>query len=139
MLGQFAISWNLSSRVNMKFEAHEGEVMSARWDSTGRYCATSGADRKIKIWEVRSYLRSITMELLQMSQRATPELRATLVGSNAAVMGIDFDSAGTMILGSSNDFATRVWTVEDSRLGVLNNKVWFDSEVSISRCPDYIS
>ena len=37
------------------------------------------------------------------------------VGSNAAVMGIDFDSSGSMILGSSNDFATRVWTVEDSR------------------------
>jgi len=90
------------TRVHMKFDAHDGEVMSARWDYSGRYFATSGADRKIKIWE--------------MSQRATPELRATLVGSNAAIMGIDFDSAGTMILGSSNDFATRVWTVEDSRL-----------------------
>ena len=90
------------SRVHIRFDAHEGEVMSARWDTTGRYFATSGADRKIKIWE--------------MSQRASPDLRATLVGSNAAVMGIDFDSSGAMILGSSNDFATRVWTVEDSRL-----------------------
>ena len=90
------------SRVHMRFDAHEGEVMSARWDTTGRFFATSGADRKIKIWE--------------MSQRSSPDLRATLVGSNAAVMGIDFDSSGAMILGSSNDFATRVWTVEDSRL-----------------------
>ena len=90
------------SRVHMRFDAHEGGVMSARWDTTGRFFATSGADRKIKIWE--------------MSQRASPDLRATLVGSNAAVMGIDFDSSGAMILGSSNDFATRVWTVEDSRL-----------------------
>ena len=90
------------SRVHMRFDAHEGEVMSARWDTTGRFFATSGADRKIKIWE--------------MSQRSSPDLRATLVGSNAAVMGIDFDGSGAMILGSSNDFATRVWTVEDSRL-----------------------
>merc|ERR550539_2138357 len=90
------------SRVHMRFDAHEGEVMSARWDTTGRFFATSGADRKIKIWE--------------MSQRSSPDLRATLVGSNAAVMGIDFDSSGAMILGSSNDFASRVWTVEDSRL-----------------------
>merc|ERR1719500_1757612 len=75
------------SRVHMRFDAHEGEVMSARWDTTGRFFATSGADRKIKIWE--------------MSQRSSPDLRATLVGSNAAVMGIDFDSSGAMILGSS--------------------------------------
>ena len=31
-------------------------------------------------------------------------------------MGIDFDTTGSLILGASNDFATRVWSVEDSRL-----------------------
>ena len=76
--------------------------MRAKWEANGRSFATAGADRKIKIWE--------------LSTRASPELRATLTGSNAAVMGIDFDSSGTMILGSSNDFATRVWSVEDCRL-----------------------
>ena len=44
------------------------------------------------------------------------DLKATLAGSNAAVMGIDFDTTGSLILGASNDFATRVWSVEDSRL-----------------------
>ena len=43
-------------------------------------------------------------------------MKATLAGSNAAVMGIDFDTTGSLILGASNDFATRVWSVEDSRL-----------------------
>ena len=54
--------------MHLKFEAHEGEVisaklshvltclvfqvMSAKWDFSGRFFATSGADRKIKIWEV---------------------------------------------------------------------------------------
>ena len=32
------------------------------------------------------------------------------------MMGIDFDTTGSLILGASNDFATRVWSVEDSRL-----------------------
>ena len=65
------------SRALVKFEAHDGEVgvvmmmrrifkmmimkrmilkmpqvMSVKWDWTGRCFATSGADRKIKIWEV---------------------------------------------------------------------------------------
>lgn len=46
------------------------------------------------------------------------ESKGALVGSNAAVMSIDFDSTGTLILGASNDFATRVWTVSDHRLRV---------------------
>ena len=92
----------IPTKAHIKFEAHDGEIMSARWDYAGRYFATAGADRKIKIWEI--------------SKGISCELKSTLTGSNAAVMGIDFDTSGTMILGSSNDFATRVWTIEDCRL-----------------------
>jgi len=90
------------SKAKIKFEAHEGEIMSTKWEYNGRFFATAGADRKIKIWEV--------------SKGVTAELKATLTGSNAAVMSLDFDTTGTIILGASNDFASRVWTVEDSRL-----------------------
>lgn len=31
-------------------------------------------------------------------------------------MAIDFDSSGSVILGAANDYATRVWTVNDQRL-----------------------
>ena len=70
--------------------------------TSGRFFATAGADRKIKIWEV--------------SKGTSAELKSTLTGSNAAVMSLDFDTTGTIILGASNDFASRVWTVEDCRL-----------------------
>lgn len=33
-------------------------------------------------------------------------------------MCVDFDSTGTLILGASNDYASRVWTVSDFRLKV---------------------
>lgn len=46
------------------------------------------------------------------------ESRGSLVGSNAGVNSVDFDSTGTMILATSNDFASRVWTVADRRLRV---------------------
>jgi len=92
----------IPTKAQIKFEAHDGEIMSARWDYAGRYFATAGADRKIKIWEI--------------SKGISAELKSTLTGSNAAVMGIDFDTSGTIILGSSNDFATRVWTIDDCRL-----------------------
>ena len=92
----------IPTKAQIRFEAHDGEIMSARWDYAGRYFATAGADRKIKIWEI--------------SKGISAELKSTLTGSNAAVMGIDFDTSGTIILGSSNDFATRVWTIDDCRL-----------------------
>jgi len=90
------------SKVQMRFEAHEGEVMCVRWDVMGKYFATAGADRKIKIWEI--------------SKGINVDLKSTLAGSNAAVMGIDFDATGSLILGASNDFASRVWSVDDGRL-----------------------
>lgn len=46
------------------------------------------------------------------------ESRGTLVGSNAGVMSVDFDATGAYIVGASNDFASRVWTVGDQRLRV---------------------
>lgn len=46
------------------------------------------------------------------------EPRGTLVGSNAAVNSVDFDSMGTMVLATSNDYASRVWTIADQRLRV---------------------
>jgi autophagy-related protein 16 len=46
------------------------------------------------------------------------EGKGVLVGSNAAVMSVDFDSTGSLLLAASNDFASRVWTVSDQRLRV---------------------
>lgn len=53
------------------------------------------------------------------------EPKGTLVGSNAGVNSIDFDSTGTMILATSNDYASRVWTVVDQRLRVSSIKKQF--------------
>jgi len=92
---------NVPSTSTCKFECHEGEVNCVSWDYSGRFLATSGSDRKIKVWDCDGY-RS--------------DVRSTLVGSNAAVISVDFDQNSSMVLGSCNDFATRVWTLEDCRL-----------------------
>ncbi|XP_071452025.1 autophagy-related protein 16-1 isoform X2 [Hetaerina americana] len=87
--------------VVLRFDAHDGEVNAVKWSPVDRLLATGGADRKVKLWDV---------------SKGVSESRGILVGSNAAVMSVDFDSTGTLILGSSNDFASRVWTVADQRL-----------------------
>uniref|UniRef100_A0A674D3N4 ATG16 autophagy related 16-like 1 (S. cerevisiae) n=1 Tax=Salmo trutta TaxID=8032 RepID=A0A674D3N4_SALTR len=44
------------------------------------------------------------------------ELKGALTGSNARITSIEFDSAGSSLLAASNDFASRLWTVDDYRL-----------------------
>lgn len=63
-------------------------------------------DRKVKLWE---------------STNSGPELRGVLTGSNASILSVDYDSAATLLVAASSDFATRVWTIEDHRLRVSFN------------------
>ncbi|KAH9639453.1 hypothetical protein HF086_002142 [Spodoptera exigua] len=93
----------LPNKVALRFDAHDGEVNAVKWSPTDRIVATGGADRKVKLWDVT---------------KCMVETRGTLVGSNAGVMSVDFDSTGAYIVGASNDFASRVWTVADQRLRV---------------------
>lgn len=95
------LSSSIPSKVHTKFEAHEGEVNALQFNAAGRMLATGGGDRKIKLWDVGQN---------QCSNRGT------LTGSNAGITSVEFDANGALMLAASNDFATRVWTVEDQRL-----------------------
>ncbi|XP_045449306.1 autophagy-related protein 16-1-like [Melitaea cinxia] len=103
---------SLPNKVALRFDAHEGEVNAVKWSPTDRLVATGGADRKVKLWDV--------------SKLGLVENKGTLVGSNAGVMSVDFDATGAYIVGASNDFASRVWTVGDQRLRV-------SGDISITR------
>ncbi|KAM4693336.1 autophagy-related protein 16-1 isoform 3-T3 [Discoglossus pictus] len=83
------------------FDAHDGEVNAVRFSPGSRLLATGGMDRRVKLWEV-------------IGDKC--EAKGSLTGSNAGITSIEFDSAGSYILAASNDFASRIWTVDDYRL-----------------------
>ncbi|KAM8903629.1 autophagy-related protein 16-1 isoform 1-T1 [Spinachia spinachia] len=83
------------------FEAHDGEVNAVRFSPGSRLLATGGMDRRVKLWEV-------------VAGRCEP--KGALTGSNAGITSIEFDSAGSYLLAASNDFASRIWTVDDYKL-----------------------
>ncbi|KAM6443470.1 autophagy-related protein 16-1 isoform 1-T3 [Liasis olivaceus] len=83
------------------FDAHDGEVNAVQFSPGSRLLATGGSDRKVKIWEVFG---------------DNCELKAALSGSNAGITSVEFDSAGSYLLAASNDYASRIWTVDDHRL-----------------------
>ncbi|XP_066522822.1 autophagy-related protein 16-1 isoform X1 [Hoplias malabaricus] len=83
------------------FDAHDGEVNAVRFSPGSRLLATGGMDRRVKLWEV-------------VAGHCEP--KGALTGSNAGITSIEFDSAGSYLLAASNDFASRIWTVDDYRL-----------------------
>lgn len=64
------------SKAVYKFDCHEGEINSVKFHKNGRYFATGGGDRKIKLWEYKDN---------------KCELMNNLIGSNAAIASIDID------------------------------------------------
>ncbi|KAM4868161.1 autophagy-related protein 16-1 isoform X1 [Urocitellus parryii] len=83
------------------FDAHDGEVNAVQFSPGSRLLATGGMDRRVKLWEA-------------FGDKC--EFKGSLSGSNAGITSIEFDSAGAYLLAASNDFASRIWTVDDYRL-----------------------
>ncbi|XP_052823294.1 autophagy-related protein 16-1 isoform X2 [Octopus bimaculoides] len=92
---------SIPTRILTKLDAHESEVFAVKWNNTGTQFATGGSDRKIKLWEVIN---------------GKCENRGILQGSNAGITCIEFDIEERLVLGASNDFASRVWSLADHRL-----------------------
>ncbi|XP_025416113.1 autophagy-related protein 16-1 [Sipha flava] len=91
----------MPSKATIRFDAHDGVVSAVKWSPVDRVVATGGEDRKVKLWDV---------------SKGVAECKGMLIGSNAGVMSVEFDSTGGQIVAASNDLASRVWTVNDQRL-----------------------
>ncbi|CAF0735433.1 unnamed protein product [Brachionus calyciflorus] len=91
----------LVNKAIYKFDCNEGEVNAVKYHKSGRYFATGGGDRKIKLWELKD---------------GKAEHMGSLIGSNASIASIDIDSENNLIAGTSFDFACRLWSLNDHRL-----------------------
>uniref|UniRef100_A0A8C2U1J0 Autophagy related 16 like 1 n=1 Tax=Coturnix japonica TaxID=93934 RepID=A0A8C2U1J0_COTJA len=80
------------------FDAHDGEVNAVQFSPGSRLLATGGMDRRVKLWEV---LGGKCFFFVLTSSRSF-KLNLCLQGS--------------YLLAASNDFASRIWTVDDNRL-----------------------
>ncbi|XP_068685907.1 autophagy-related protein 16-1-like [Montipora foliosa] len=92
---------SIPSYPDKKIDAHDGEVNAARFSLSGKFFATGGADRRVKIWE-------------QVNGNYTT--KGIFHGSNSGVLSVQFDPQEKLILASSHDGACRVWTLSDQRL-----------------------
>ena len=95
----------IPEHVQFQQEIHDGEVNALKWITglekfrKNDVLATGGGDRKVKLWTIN---------------KTSSTLLDTFTNSNAAISSIDVD--GEYLLASSSDFASRLWTINDSRL-----------------------
>lgn len=104
---------SVPNRCEYRFEAHDGEVNAVKWSPTGKYLASGGADRRIKLWTF---------------DEEKPVCSSKLDGCNLAVTCLDFDPDEAYVACGSNDFAVRLWTLATQRSLVVfsghSNKVY---------------
>ena len=72
-----SMSVPLVNKAIYKFDCNEGEVNAVKYHRSGRYFATGGGDRKIKLWEFKD---------------GNCQSIGSLIGSNASIGSIDIDS-----------------------------------------------
>ncbi|KAI9313093.1 WD40-repeat-containing domain protein [Dichotomocladium elegans] len=88
----------LPTKVFRRLSSHDSEVFCVRASSTGAMFATGGADKKVKIHNVKT--GNVTM---------------TLGGSLQTVTSVAFNSTDELVLGTSTDNSTRIWSLATSR------------------------
>ena len=98
----------LVTKAVCKFDCHEGEVNAIKFHKSGKYFATGGGDRKIKLWEYKD---------------GKCDLISSLIGSNASIASIDIDNENNLIAGTSFDFACRLWSLNEQRLRMSSGDI----------------
>ncbi|KAJ3092769.1 hypothetical protein HK102_003032 [Quaeritorhiza haematococci] len=79
--------------------AHEGEIHCIQISKDGSLFATGSYDKKILVFDAK-----------------TGGMKSSLTGATQAIMSIDFNNTNDLVLGTSNDHATKIWTLTTNRL-----------------------
>lgn len=87
------------SRIQETLAAHQGQVWGMAYSADGTRLATSGSDRKIRIWDTVSYENLLTLQ-----------------AQEADLTSIVFSPNGKQLAAASNDGSAKLWEAATGQL-----------------------
>jgi WD40 repeat protein len=87
------------SRIQKTFPAHQGQVWGMAYSPDGTRLATSGSDRKIRIWDTVSYENLLTLQ-----------------AQDVDLTSLAFSPDGKQLAAGSNDGSARIWDAATGQL-----------------------
>jgi len=87
------------SRIQKTFAAHQGQVWAMAYSPDGTRLATSGSDKKVRIWDTVSYENLLTLQ-----------------AEDADLTNITFNPNGKQLATASKDGSTKIWDAATGQL-----------------------
>ena len=121
-----------------KLSAHTGLVLTIDWHSDGRYLASGGRDKVIKIWDMQSESRKPIHYIQTMASLARIQWRPVLAGLET---GKNFIASCSLV----SDNRIHVWDIErpgvpyytfEDHSNVITGLLWHDTETIYSVAKD---
>jgi len=98
-IGGNAILWELESgRLIKKFGVNEKAIIASKFSPDGKYVATAGGDRMLRLWETSS-----------------GELIRTYKGQSGSIFTLDFSSDGKYLATGGWDQTILIWDIETGK------------------------
>ncbi|RUS33655.1 WD40-repeat-containing domain protein [Jimgerdemannia flammicorona] len=105
----------LPTTAPKRLTAHDSEIHTIQVSTSGNLFATGSSDKKVKVFDARTgTLLSTATVYVHFSAHCNPT--QTLTGSLLSIMCVAFNAKDDMVLGASNDNATRLWDLATGRL-----------------------